>query len=382
MHNKLYSYFSPSNKVEKIGRHISELLFDHDCVIVPSLGGFLASNQSSRILLPNHIIFPPYRRIAFNVYLKQNDGLLANYLVASENIPYSEATRRIESFTAECFENLGNGRKITITDIGTLFYDKEKNLQFETFRNINHLKDSFGMESVHFLPINQDEKVERKKLSVEKTIRPSLPLEIEKHKKFNFSTGKKVVGIAVIVAGLVWFSLNLYFVAPKHYESTSLNPFDSQNIVLSKTDSIRNIPSDLVAVNTKEDVDTILVTTVPPETLAIIENKSEIDNSVLRDLSKGNIDSNKDSAQPLPKESSIISVITNKHYLIAGVFKIKENAQSMILHLNQLGFTNPRIIEANNRSYVSYEEFDHMDDALVLADSLHRKNLEGWIWKH
>ena len=124
---------------------------------------------------------------------------------------------------------------------------------------------------------------------------------------------------------------------------------------------------------------------MPSETLAIIVDKSEIDytdNSVLRDLSKGNIDSNKDSAQPLPKESSIISVITNKHYLIAGVFKIKENAQSMILHLNQLGFTNPRIIEANNRSYVSYEEFDHMDDALVLADSLHRKNLEGWIWKH
>ena len=72
--------------MEKISKHINELLFDHDCVIVPSLGGFLASNESSHVVLPNHIIFPPYRRIAFNVYLKQNDGLLANHLVKKENI--------------------------------------------------------------------------------------------------------------------------------------------------------------------------------------------------------------------------------------------------------------------------------------------------------
>ena len=168
--------------MEEIGKHISELLFDHDCVIIPSLGGFLASNQPSRILLPNHIIFPPYRRIAFNVYLKQNDGLLANYLAKSESIPYTEATQKIESFTNSCFEILENGKKVNITDVGTLFYDKEKNIQFEVFRNINYLKESFGMESVHFLPIDRNEKVEKKKLPIEKTLRPSIPVVIENEK--------------------------------------------------------------------------------------------------------------------------------------------------------------------------------------------------------
>ena len=120
--------------MEELGRHISELLFEHDCVIVPALGGFLASNQASRVLLPNHTIFPPYRRIAFNVYLKQNDGLLANHIVESEDISFSEATQLIDSFTLGCFETLDNGKKVNITDIGILFYDKEKNLQFEAFR--------------------------------------------------------------------------------------------------------------------------------------------------------------------------------------------------------------------------------------------------------
>lgn len=374
--------------MKEIGKHISELLFDHDCVIVPSFGGFLASNQSSRVLLPNHIILPPYRRIAFNVYLKQNDGLLANHVVKSENISYAEATTQIESFTIKCIETLENGRKVNITEVGNLFYDKEKNIQFEVFRNINHQKNSFGLDSIHFLPINRDEEVEKKKLPVEKKIRSSLPLENKKRAHFSLSSGKKIIGTTLIVAGLVWFSLNLYLVAPQQYESTSLNPFDSQNIALSKTDSIRNLPSEKIALNTLQNNDTLIVGAIPAETLASIEIHNEIDNTkkIDTEVLLGKTEKSKaiinETTQPLQQELNIITAKTNMHYLISGVFKIKENAQSKYLHLQRLGFTNARIIEANNLSYVSYEEFTRLDGALALADSLQRKNIEGWIWKH
>lgn len=375
--------------MEEIGKHISELLFDHDCVIVPALGGFLASNQSARVLLPNQIIFPPYRRIAFNVYLKQNDGLLANHLVKSENIPYSEATQKIKSFTTSCFESLENGKKINIAEVGSLVYDKEKNIQFEAFRNINHFKDSFGMEPVHFLPINREEKIEMKKIPIEKAMRPSIPSENKKETKINWSTRKKVIGTAVIVSGLVWFSLNLYMVAPKHYESTSLNPFDSQNIVINKTDSIRNIPTEHSITNSTENVETLTVASVPAEEITTLANNNlEINTTKINDTNLSNVTSKENSSNiknsfPIDKKKlDNVPFTGNKNYLIAGVFKIKENAHSMLLHLQQLGFSNARIIEANNRSYVSYEEFIRPNDAMVLADSLHRKNLEGWIWKH
>ena len=138
--------------------------------------------------------------------------------------------------------------------------------------------------------------------------------------------------------------------------------------------------------NTQEKTETLIVAAVPVETIATNNNNRRTDNTiiidknVLNDVTK--VNKTNDSTQPLPVESTIISVVTDKHYLIAGVFKIKENAQSMLLHLRQLGFTNTRIIEANNRSYVSYEEFVSRDEALALADSLHSKNLDGWIWKH
>ncbi len=97
--------------MEDIDRHISELLFDHDCVIVPALGGFLASNQSARIMMPKHIIYPPFRHIAFNIFLKHNDGLLANRLVEVKKINYTEALQLIENYTTFCFDTLEKGKK-------------------------------------------------------------------------------------------------------------------------------------------------------------------------------------------------------------------------------------------------------------------------------
>ncbi len=364
--------------MEKIGRHISELLFDHDCVIVPSLGGFLASNESSRIQLPNHIIFPPYRRIAFNVYLKQNDGLLANHLVNSENIPYSEATRLIENFTTECFENLDNGKRVNIIEVGALFYDKEKNIQFEASRKFNHLKESFGMEPVHFLPIEREEKKETKKFTPDKTIRPSLPPVIDRNEKtVSAKKNKRYLGAAIVGAALVWVGLNLYFVAPKKYESTSLNPFDSQTTVISKSDSIRNIPADVQNNDSEITVENTGSTEGIAETTATIaENNSPVtaveivpETTVIK-------------PPPATVEENVSAVKTKKHFLIAGVFKIKENADGLLLNLQRAGFSNARIIEANDCHYVSYNDFTNVSDAVSLADSLRGKNLEGWVWYH
>src|SRR5205085_10633746 len=215
--------------MEKISRHINELLFDHDCVIVPSLGGFLASNESAHVAMPGNVIFPRYRRIAFNVYLKQNDGLLANHIVKTENIAYPEATRLIETFTVQCFENLDNGKKVNIAEVGLLYFDKEKNLQFEAFKKFTHLKDSFGMEPVHFLPVVREVKTESKKPIPEKVLRPSIPQPIDVREKVIVAKkGKRYIGVAIIGAALFWVGLNIYLVTPKKYESTSLSPFDSQ----------------------------------------------------------------------------------------------------------------------------------------------------------
>src|SRR5437868_9794463 len=115
----------------KIDKHISELLYDHDCVIVPSFGGFLASYLHAQLNATQHTFYPPSKKIAFNIFLKNNDGLLANHIANKESLNYSEALNRIEEFRLECMRQLAAGKHLLIEDVGTFFFDKHKNLQFE-----------------------------------------------------------------------------------------------------------------------------------------------------------------------------------------------------------------------------------------------------------
>ena len=59
-----------------IVHYISELLYYHDCVVIPEFGGFITTHKSS-ILDSNALkIYPPSKQISFNKKLQSNDGLL------------------------------------------------------------------------------------------------------------------------------------------------------------------------------------------------------------------------------------------------------------------------------------------------------------------
>ena len=83
--------------MEKVDKHISELLYQHDCVIVPEFGGFVANYCSAKIHPTQHTFTPPSKSIVFNSNLKNNDGLLANHIALAENTNYPEANARLHS---------------------------------------------------------------------------------------------------------------------------------------------------------------------------------------------------------------------------------------------------------------------------------------------
>ena len=59
----------------KISYHIFNLLQEHDCVIVPNFGAFVARNISAKISCDGSRIYPPNKEITFNKSLIKSDGL-------------------------------------------------------------------------------------------------------------------------------------------------------------------------------------------------------------------------------------------------------------------------------------------------------------------
>ena len=133
----------------KIDQYINELLFDHDCVIVTDLGGFITNYKPASINPALHVISPPSKKLAFNASLKNNDGLLANHISQRTLLNYSDACEVIRDYVKEATSGMKDGQKLRIDKVGVLYFDQEERLQFLPDHHANYLVESFGMSPVH-----------------------------------------------------------------------------------------------------------------------------------------------------------------------------------------------------------------------------------------
>lgn len=133
--------------MNKYVEHIEELLYLHDCVIVPGLGGFICNYTGATINDKTGMIIPPAKKVVFNKHLKQNDGLLINWIARKEQIDYEKAQRRLALFREEVKVRLNQKQKINFGKIGTLSVDRRFNILFES-ANHNFLPDVMGMEAM------------------------------------------------------------------------------------------------------------------------------------------------------------------------------------------------------------------------------------------
>ena len=127
-----------------ISKHIIELLYQHNCVIVPGFGAFLTKSISASH--NNDTFSPPKKLLRFNGMLKENDGLLANEISSKENISYAAAIKKIKKEVKVLLSSIDNG-EVEIDNIGVFILNAEKKIQFQPNHDINFDSSSFGLES-------------------------------------------------------------------------------------------------------------------------------------------------------------------------------------------------------------------------------------------
>jgi hypothetical protein len=134
--------------IEKL---IGDLLLRHNCVVVPSFGGFVAKQTPASIDKVNGIMLPPKKSLLFNRQLVTNDGLLIACFAKEMGITFDEAAIKVQSLVEIWVQALNEGERVVIDKVGFLFLDQEKNIGFEQDRYFNLLLHSFGLGTVHFV---------------------------------------------------------------------------------------------------------------------------------------------------------------------------------------------------------------------------------------
>ncbi len=342
-------------------KHISELLYDHQCVIVPELGGFLTSYSHSHIHPTQHTLSPPSKKVGFNVFLKQNDGLLANHISQQDHITYPQAIREIEEYVELCHRDLNAGKKIIIEKVGTLKRDVERNLQFEPFKNINYLKDSFGLSQIQFMPVLHSDFEQE----VEKQLRDFISLRPSQSQPRNAFARKKIrlnmVNTLLLTGSVLWFMLNIYIVAPAKINLASLNPFSfytKQQPITPVAPAITK--SEIYTQPATAKTETVFVKQTTPIAISIqsaASSMSKLDKAVSKKTSSQNF------------------------FIIAGAFKTAANAAKKETELKRQGFLNAHIIEnSEGLKLVCYEGFASREEAFTELNRMKALNKEGWIF--
>ena len=131
----------------KISYHIFHLLQEHDCVIVPNFGAFVARNISAKISHDGSRIYPPNKEITFNKSLIKSDGLLINEISSNENISYEMANDKLNNWVVKSHKKISKQGYIEIKNIGSISLENEKYI-FTPSQNSIFLKSSYGLNSV------------------------------------------------------------------------------------------------------------------------------------------------------------------------------------------------------------------------------------------
>ena len=127
--------------------HIKELLFEQDCVVIPEFGGFVTNFDGAKIDSSNRFITPPQKWLAFNSLLKNDDGLLSNYIAQAEQITREQANLKIKIFVEDTKRFINFDKTYLIDGLGIFSQNEEGKIQFQP-QATNFHSESFGMENL------------------------------------------------------------------------------------------------------------------------------------------------------------------------------------------------------------------------------------------
>lgn len=187
-----------------ISVYISELLYDYDCVIVPGLGGFVCNYRASEIHPVQHTITPPGKSIAFNSSLKNNDGLLANYIAERKGISYDLANALINGWVNATNGLLKAGDGISIPKVGELKLNIERSIEFVPNNQYNYLKASYGLKTIYAEPVIHAREVsmaERFETEVTQTVTP--------RKRWKVAAVVVVLICMAALSQLMWYGVEI-----------------------------------------------------------------------------------------------------------------------------------------------------------------------------
>jgi nucleoid DNA-binding protein len=356
--------------VKVLVQHIENLLPEHDCVVVPGLGGFVQNEVQARIQPGARLFYPASKEIGFNHRLKFNDGLLAQSYQESNGMSFEEANAEIQKAVQEIQEKLEAGKFIRLGRTGTLFMI-EQQLVFRPDHHNHFYPEAYGLTPYTYPLLKKEVPVQEAVAAplvapfAEKEI---IPVKAESkstrdefiHLRFNRNSVRQLAAGVAVILFIVFFS------KPAGKSSDSQEAGMMHNY-LSTT--IKSAPQDskteIQAISTLPDKDSFLT---EPTTRAAVPTPT---------IQK----------EPVAQVSSSNDAVTSHpqgYYIIVSTFVRKATAQRWINeHEGDTFLNDARILVSDGHARIFVKNCTSSDEASHFLNeftSSHPEYASAWIY--
>ena len=358
----------------RTSHYISELLFTHDCVIVPGLGGFVCNYAPAKIHPTQHVFTPPSKHVFFNRHLQNNDGLLVNAIATAVPCSFSEAQSDVGAFADAVLSELNKDRSVELPHLGSLIKDGKGNISFECATDVNFLVGSFGLASFQRLPVVAEEVAEEKPEPVIRRIDVSetetVPEKVVQPKIVQPSfRGWKVAAVLAVplLAGALLFSLNAELrgvaLAGLGVGSNEPSLYQPKTYFVQSKSEDREQP--------KPDANgnyTLLLDGGSPGMVVSIYKVADDTTHVASKVS--------------PMTPTVVPVDHSKYYVIGGAFGVPQNAENYRKTLIGKGY-KPVILSnvKSSLTHIALAAFNSKDEAVNFLSTIQGDINGAWILK-
>ena len=303
----------------QLSKAINSLLYTNDCVTVPGFGSFIVNKFSSVYDEKNGKFYPPSRRVSFNSKIKNNDGLLANFISNEYGIDFSVAVKNIHNEVINWKKKL-NKEPLLLNNIGELSYNSDENIVFSPDLDSNHFLGSFGLPSIYY----------KKQPDLVSTYNEST---LKKYNDLKVNSSNSRVPDFVKYAAALVIIISTTFFLSKEYEE-----YNIQNQLILEQENRQ-------------------------KTIQRVE-------SAVFDFGS------------IPAIELEIKVQPNKFHIIAGAFGVKSNADKLYNNLLSKGY-NPTKLPLNDKGLIpiSFDNFSNRKEAVIALRQLQMsENKDAWIF--
>ena len=399
--------------MKNLDTYIEDLLFKHQCVIIPEFGAFV-SNRKAAELAADKSFSPPQKELTFNSRLTYNDGLVAKHISEVERSSYEEAQEYIKSVVTRWKQELSLGQEVRLANIGKFTKGTDNNIIFTSLSKENYLTDSFGMSPVTTKEVSKGETgvevanpiyndqnnkpglVENPSVTPEEAAagkpKPKMPLPIKY--------------AAVAIVGLSAIGYAVYSLMTNQENPTVVqvepDPAKVEELVNQEVAKATYVPEiELTATAIKVTKDPVLVKKRKEELKkqaaleaqrekerqrAEVANTATTNNTTNTSSTKNTTSTPKNTGSPSTSRSGSTSSggakASGNFFLIAGAFSSESNAQNRVRQLKNSGYSTAGMVGQNEKGYylVAYRGFSTRAQAESYMPEIKNKGLSTWIY--